>query len=128
MPSGAPPTGEELTATLGPTKPHWDAIVSEFSTTQEWKRYSAKAGWSFRLFQGKRTIIWLSPREGWFQAGIILGDKAIEAARQTRLSASLRKIIDESPRYPEGTGVRIEVRTTRDLASVRKLAAIKIAH
>ncbi|MFN7934294.1 MAG: DUF3788 family protein [Bryobacteraceae bacterium] len=122
------PAEAELTATLGETKGLWDAIIAEFSTTQEWKRYSQKAPWSLRLFRGKRTIIWLSPREGWFQAAIILGDRAIDTAKESKPSQRLRKLIDEAPRYPEGTGLRIEVKNTRDLALVRKLAAIKIAH
>lgn len=122
------PTEAELTATLGETKSLWDAIIAEFSTTQEWKRYSQKAPWSMRLFRGKRTIIWLSPRDGWFQAAIILGGKAIEACMESKPTQRLRKLIDEAPRYAEGTGLRIEVRSARDLALVRKLASIKIAH
>lgn len=128
MDPGTPPTPEELAATLGPTKQYWDAIVAEFSTTQEWKRYSLKVPWSFRLLKGKRTTIWLTPHEASFQAGIILGDKAIQAAKSKGLSKTLQALIDASPRYPEGTGIRIEVRTPRDLANVRKLAAIKLAH
>ena len=122
------PNEAELAGALGGTKSHWDALVAEFSTTQEWKRYSQKAPWALRLLRGKRTIIWLGPRDGWFQASIILGDKAIEAAKQGKLSARLLKLIEESPHYPEGTGVRVEVRNSRDLAAVRKLAAIKAAH
>jgi hypothetical protein len=36
------------------------------------------------------------------------------------------KLIKEAPRYPEGTGVRLEVKVTRDVAVVKKLAAIKL--
>lgn len=122
------PIEAELAATLGETKGLWDAIIAEFSTTQEWKRYSQKDPWSLRVFRGKRTIIWLSPREGWFQAGIILGGKAIEACMKSKPTQRLRKLIDEAPRYAEGTGLRIEVKSERDLALVRKLAEIKIAH
>lgn len=125
--SPAPPEAE-LTAGLGESKSLWDAIIAEFSTAQEWKRYSQKDPWSLRVFRGKRTIVWLSPREGWFQAGIILGDKAIQAAREGKPSLRLRKLIDEAPRYAEGTGLRIEVKNARDLALVRKLVEIKIAH
>jgi hypothetical protein len=37
-------------------------------------------------------------------------------------------LLDEAPRYAEGTGVRLIVKATEDLASVRKLAAIKLAN
>ena len=128
MATEAVPSASELTAALGKTKNLWDAVLAEFSTTQEWKRYSNKAPWSLRVLRGKRTILWLSPREGFFQAAIILGDKAIAAAKSGKPSQRLCKLIEEAPRYTEGAGLRIEVKTARDLALVRKLVAVKIAH
>ena len=128
MAAEAVPSESELAAALGRTKEMWDAIVAEFSTTQEWKRYSSKAPWSLRVMNGKRTVIWLSPRQGWFQAGIILGDKAIAAAKNSKPSKRLCKLIDEAPRYAEGTGLRIEVKNARDLALMRKLLPFKLAH
>ncbi len=80
------------------------------------------------MLRGKRTIVWLIPCEGCFKAAFILGDKAIQAARQSGLSARLQKLIDEAPRYAEGTGIRLDIRTARDLAAVRKLAAIKMEY
>jgi hypothetical protein len=38
------------------------------------------------------------------------------------------EIIDEAPKYAEGRGVRIEVRTKKDLEAVKQLAAVKMAH
>jgi hypothetical protein len=35
-------------------------------------------------------------------------------------------LIDEAPRYPEGTGIRFEVRRATDITLVRKLARIKL--
>ena len=32
------------------------------------------------------------------------------------------KLLDEAPRYPEGTGLRLMVKTAKDLAAIRKLA------
>jgi hypothetical protein len=58
----------------------------------------------------------------------VLGDKAVEAARQSKLPKAVMKIIDEAPRYPEGTGVRLEIAARKDLAAVKKLAAVKLAN
>ena len=95
---------------------------------QEWNSYSVKAGWSLRLKRAKRTIVWMSPCEGCFRVMFILGDKAVAAARQSGLPARVLRLIDEADKYPEGTGIRLLIKTPRDLPSVKKLAAIKLAN
>jgi hypothetical protein len=57
-----------------------------------------------------------------------LGDKAVEAARQSRLPPSVIKTINEAKRYAEGTGVRMEMKKPKDIEIVKQLAAIKLAH
>jgi hypothetical protein len=37
-------------------------------------------------------------------------------------------VIDGAPKYAEGRGVRIPVRSKRDLEGVERLAAIKVAN
>ena len=36
--------------------------------------------------------------------------------------------MNTAPKYPEGTGVRFTMKTPKDLAAVRQLAAIKLAN
>jgi hypothetical protein len=36
------------------------------------------------------------------------------------------RIIDEAPKYPEGTGVRLHIKGPRNIPAVRKLAVIKL--
>jgi hypothetical protein len=36
--------------------------------------------------------------------------------------------MNEAPKYPEGTGVRLLVKTARDIGPLMKLAAIKLAN
>jgi hypothetical protein len=50
------------------------------------------------------------------------------AARQANLSKSTLKLLGEAPRYPEGTGLRLLVKSAKDLAAIRKLALIKLAN
>ena len=57
-----------------------------------------------------------------------LGDKAVEAARQSRLPQSVIKTINEARRYAEGTGIRMEMKKPKDIEIVKQLAAIKLAH
>ena len=128
-----PPSNSDLEKALGPSKPLWDRLVAELAsehdvTTREWKSYGAKSGWSLRLMRGKRTIVWLAPSAGGFEAAFIFGDKALTAIRQSAVSARLRRILDGAPKYPEGTGLRFTVDAVKDIVLVKKLAAIKLQY
>jgi Protein of unknown function (DUF3788) len=125
------PTDEDLTAALGPAKTAWDRLIDDLAEEcgivgQEWNSYSRMAGWSLRLKREQRNIVYLSPRQGSFLVSFALGDKAVQAARQSKLPPRVIKIINEAKRYAEGTGVRLEVKTSKDIAAVKMLAAIKL--
>jgi hypothetical protein len=127
------PTPEEVTAALGPSAKVWQQLVDWLAeeqgvALQEWKSISLKYGWALRLKLKKRTIIHMSPCSGCFRVVFILGDKAVKAARQIKLPKSVAKVIEEAPRYTEGTGVRLTVKSAKDLAAIRKLAVIKLAN
>ncbi len=127
------PTATELTAALGKAAPVWGELTARLSaelgvTDQEWKTYSPKYGWSAKLKLKKRTILHISPCAGCFQVVFILGDRAVKAARESKLSASVLKALDEAPKYPEGTGVRFLIKTPRQIPSILKLAQIKLAN
>lgn len=128
-----PPSENDLAVALGPAKAIWDELLRELSTTwaadgREWKCYAAKAGWSLRVTRQERTTVWLSPGEDCFQLLFIFGDAALAVARRTRLPQRVMQAINESPKYPEGTGVRLCIKSMRDLVAVKKLAMIKFAH
>jgi hypothetical protein len=125
------PSDGELTAALGAAKPLWDEIVvgmaRELSLTgSEWKSYGVKHGWVLQLRRGKRNIVHLAPCEGSIQVLFILGDRAVAAARAARLGATAARLIDDAPRYPEGTGIRLALSRARQVPLVRKLARIKL--
>jgi hypothetical protein len=129
----AQPTPQELATALGPTAAIWNKLVGcladEYGiTVQEWSSYSLKAGWSMRLKLKKRNILYLSPCKDYFRVAFILGDRAVEATRESKLPQHITKAIDDAPRYPEGTGVRLVVKRLSDLPAIRKLAAIKLAN
>ncbi len=127
-----PPTAAELATALGPAKPVWDELIADLqhagAADQEWKTYSLQAGWSLRLKRKGRNIVYLAPCQDCFRAALILGDKAMAAARGSKLSQRVIKILEAAPRYPEGTGVRLEIKKPKDTEMVKQLAAIKLAH
>ncbi len=69
-----------------------------------------------------------SKRESQLQVAFIFGEKALRAMRQAALPARVLRMLDEAPKHPEGTGLRFEIKTTKDIAVVKKLAAIKLQH
>lgn len=127
-----PPADAELAEALGPAKTLWDRLLANLAdelqlTVQEWNSYSPKAGWSLRLKHKDRNIVYLGPCKGAFRVAFVLGDKAVAAARQSDLPPGMIKTISEAKRYPEGTAVRIEIMKAKDIATVTKLAGIKLA-
>jgi Protein of unknown function (DUF3788) len=127
------PTDAELATALGPARATWNQLLADLAqeygaNVHEWNSYSPKAGWTLRVKRKARTIVWLGPRAGSFIAAFILGDKAMRAARAAKLPQRIVKIMNEAPKYPEGTGVRITLKAPKDLAAVKTLAAIKLAN
>jgi len=127
------PTAAEIATALGTSAAVWEKLIhwlieEQSVTGQEWKSISPKYGWSLRMKLKKRTIVHLAPCSGCFQVVFIFGARAVEAARQTALPKAVLKIIDEAPRYTEGTGVRLNVSAARDLPAIQKLALVKLAN
>jgi hypothetical protein len=126
-----PPKDEDLAATLSGTFVFWNElkrlIESRFSPLSiEWGFTSQKTGWGLRLKQKNRTILYMTPRKGYFIASFALGEKAVKAAHEDELPVSVLEIIDSARKYAEGRGVRLEVRSAEDIRNVEKLAIIKM--
>ena len=126
------PTEDEIEASLGSAKPMWDQIIASLGSEEfklrdhEWNCPAPKYGWSLRLKRAGRNIIYLVPIGGAFRVAFVLGKKAIAAALASDLPYAVKRVIKDAPVYPEGTGVRFEVRSSEDVASVVKLARLKL--
>jgi hypothetical protein len=128
-----PPNDRSLKATLGRAHPLWSRLrnhlQNEFGPLAEEWHFSGKAyGWSFRLKQPKRVLVYMTPCRAHFLASFVLGERACSAAHDARLPEAVLNLIDRSPKYVEGRGLRIPVRTAKDLHTIQTLAAIKAAH
>jgi hypothetical protein len=128
------PTESEVSAALGPTSKLWNGFIHWMSDEkevagQEWKGVCVnKYGWSLRLKQKSRNIIYLGPGAGCFMASFVLNDKALAAAKEAHLPKSIADALDSAPRYPEGNGLRLVVNRASDLVAIRKIVAIKLAN
>ena len=125
------PTESDLAVVLGPAKQLWDelceALAAEFSPlTQKWSYSGKQWGWSLALKQKKRTIVYLTPSEGFLYAGFALGERAVVAALHGGLPPAVVEVIETSRKYAEGRAVRLEVHTTEDVPHVLDIAAAKM--
>jgi hypothetical protein len=127
------PGEAELAEALGRAAGLWNELKRQAAAlfdplVEEWVFGGKKHGWALRLVHKKRAVLYMKACEGYFRASFALGEKAVRAAHESDLPASVLKIIDEAPKYAEGRGVRLEIRTAEDVRSSLKIAEIKMAN
>ena len=128
----APPTETTLAEALGSSHRLW-AEVAKYaadrhgSATTEWKFPGVKWGWSFRVKDAKRILIYMTPDDGFFRVAFAFGDKSVADAEGSALPEPIKDQLRNATRYPEGRGLRLEVRSRSDVTVVKKLVDIKLA-
>jgi hypothetical protein len=128
-----PPSEDAVRAVLGATAELWRELIRRVAQKcapldQVWGFSSKSTGWGLRLKHAERTILYMTPCKDYFLASFALGEKAVKAAQESRLSRAVLNVIDRAPRYAEGRGVRLEIRKPRDLSAVEIIAAAKMAN
>ncbi len=126
------PSNKDLEHALGKTSALWSHIVQftegEYpGAVSEWNYPGAKYGWSFRIKDKKRVIIYLLPRAGFFKCALVFGDKALALIFAGDISEAIKDELRSAKKYAEGTGVRIDVRKKSDLKDILKLIQIKLS-
>jgi hypothetical protein len=127
------PSAAALARSLGDTKRLWDELVAHLEATYapvtpEWKTSRTSTLGFLRLIRKKRTILYLLPRDGFFLTAFVFGEKASAAVRVSGVPAAVVTALNEARVYAEGRGIRLETRTPQDVATMKKLAAIKMAN
>lgn len=125
------PTKEDLQKALGDTFELWTTLA-EFTKNaypdsfEEWKYSSEKYGWSFRISDKKRVLIYLLPRDNFFKVAFVFGQKATDEILDSNISESIVKEIKLAKVYAEGRGIRIEIKNKSIINDIKKLIKIKI--
>lgn len=128
------PTEQMLAKALGGQYQLWNAIVDYVvekypKALKEWKYIAMKNyGWSFRLKDKKRNIVYLGPKDGAIMCELVFGDKAVNAVQQSSLPQTIKDELHNSKKYPEGRVIRLKVRNKIDLANIKTLVDIKLAN
>jgi hypothetical protein len=122
-----PPSSRELARLLGKSHAAFLALTQRGSaSTCEWKRYSKKSPWVVKVSQADRTLLYATPMADAFEATVVLGERAAQAALAGRVSKTLHASIRAARRYVEGRPVRVIVKGQADLAGVEELVAVKL--
>jgi len=126
----AMPTDEMLAAALAGGKIFWDGLIDYVAAScgnvaEVWKFYSKKAGWSLVVKSGARTILYLIPRDAFFKASFVLGERAVTAALAAGLPEEITALITEARPYAEGRSFMFDVKSEVDAAAAKKLVEIK---
>lgn len=58
---------------------------------EDWNYPSKKYGWSFRLKDKKRAIIYLLPREGYFKVAFVFGQKASDQIMASNINSTIKE-------------------------------------
>jgi len=91
-----------------------------------WHFSGEKFGWSFRISDNKRVLLYLLPRDTFFKVAFVFGQKATTAILASAISETLKAELKAAKVYAEGRGIRIEVRDNSNVAAIQKLIKIKI--
>jgi hypothetical protein len=127
------PDDQELSVAYGEKYALWKEI-RDFAferypkATEEWFTSGKKYGWSFRIKDKKRAIIYFIPYDHFFKVAFVYGEKATREALNSSISAEIKTIIDTATVYAEGRGFRINVSDPTIIEDIKKLIAIKLSN
>lgn len=125
------PTAEDLKEALKQTYPLWLQLSDHTlylwpGATTAWKHSGDKYGWSFRISDKKRVLLYLLPRDGFFKAAMVFGQKATDTILAGSVSGAVKDELSAAKAYAEGRGIRLEVRDNTIVADIEELLRIKI--
>jgi len=129
----AKPDDQALVMALGKKFPLWAEIEKHVATTygesaEEWKYYGPKSGWALKTLYKKRNLVFFTPFQGYFRIAFVFGDRAVAQILISDLPKAMIEEVKNAKKYTKGRGLRVEVKTHRDVESVKKLIAIKVAN
>jgi hypothetical protein len=127
------PDKDDLKKALGNTYKLWQMLMEDVNkkypeAKDEWNFLGVKYGWSFRIKDKKRAIIYLLPKDKYFKAALVFGQKAFDAIMKSNISKDIKSELEAAKVNAEGRGIRIEVMDESGINDIKELISIKIAH
>lgn len=125
------PTTNDLKDVLGEPFIIWNQLEvftkSNYpKAISDWHFSGEKFGWSYRVKDNKRVILYLLPRDRFFKVALVFGQKAVSQILNSGISEAIKTDLMAAKAYAEGRGMRIEVRDASNLEDIKKLIQFKI--
>jgi len=126
------PDSTQLKKELGSLFSVWKLLVdftkNSFPGAKEgWHYAGDKYGWSYRVSDPKRVLVYLLPQDKFFKISFVFGKKATEEILRSDISERIKQELKAAKVYAEGRGIRIDVSDKSQLNDLKKLISAKIA-
>ena len=103
-----------------------DYLEEEYGPLKsEWIFYSKKAGWTYRVSNEKRNLIFLSPNDEYFLATINMSVYVSKVLLDIDLPEEIKNTIKETKSYREGKSVLIDIKNKEDLENIKTMLDIR---
>jgi hypothetical protein len=125
------PETKDLKKALGKTFEIWEKLEKftkelEPAAKSEWNFSGEKFGWSYRIKDKKRVLIYLLPRDQFFKIAFVFGPKATDRIMESDVNELIKSELMAAKQYAEGRGIRIDIKEHPDLVSIETLIRIKV--
>lgn len=127
------PTNSDLVEKLDLTFYLWkllyDYVMRQYPNgVGEWNFSGQKYGWSYRIKDKKRAIIYLLPREKYFKVAFVFGQNATDHIMDSDINQEIKEELSLAKKYAEGRGIRIPVNDNSLMDDLKKLIDIKLMY
>jgi len=125
------PTEKDLVEKLESTYQFWielvDYVLEKYPAGMVgWNYPGKKYGWSFRIKDKKRAIIYFLPREKYFKVAFVFGQKATDMVLNSNISSELKTNLEQATKYAEGRGIRIVIENDTLIPDIKRLIEVKL--
>ena len=118
------PSDDILQAALGEIYPAYQAfceLLANAQVSMEWRHYKDSKAWLCKCQHKKKTVLWLSVWEGYFQAGFFFTEATYEGVKDLPF--------DEQPIREKNVGkfvpIVMQVKSEGQLGDLEQLVAYK---
>lgn len=125
------PTEEVLFSHLGKAKPSY-VLLFQFNHesfpefVERWKYYNDGKSWLLNVSRKKKTLFWLSVKDGSFRTTFYLNAKAAQLVPGSKIAKELKDQFEETAGQTF-RWITVPIRTKKDVEAYKELLALKMA-
>lgn len=119
------PSEDQLRSALNATYPHFLELKNLTGQMKhEWRYYSPKSGWVFRVQDQSKALFYLTPLENKFMIGMTLNELEKTTLLNSIIDDNKKDEIKSTAKHPEGYPLRFMVESETELNQVVNVLSI----